>query len=365
MLVLTSLSIIALLGCVALSVDYGLLMMDASRLQRACDAAALAGATKLKRASARPTVPTNLTLDATNADLDRNAAGKDANTVAWKNDKVPVDVSKGDVVFSDNDSTITVRSTVTRRFFFARALGIPSGQVVRFATARVKPISELSTVGPIHVAPIGISWDTYDAYKNDQTNSHDLGLVRQNKNTFGKDDMVLFDLRSSNGKSGAQMENQLTGSDKETVKLGDSETTLNAAGPSETGKLGGGLDTLFSRAAGAPWYDSPTDNTGADEVLSGAEARTNPRVVYLIVTPSTTSPNNGTFDTPVQGFVPVYIESYDNGGSTNGRGKGSSSNIGLSIRVRFLPPTTASNLGLPTSSSSTYYSGANSISLTN
>lgn len=353
-MVLTSLSLVALLGCVALSVDYGLLMMDANRLQRGCDAAALAGATKLKRASAMSTG--NATTDQANAAYDRNKAAIDAYNVAAKNDNVPVNASTGDITFSNNDSAITVRSTVTRRFFFARALGIASGQVIRSATARVKPVSSLSTVGPIRVAPIGISLETYDAYRNDQTLSHDISLVRQNKSTFGKDDMVLFDLRSNNAKSGAHMQNQLTGAELQTVNLGDYETTLNAASHSQSGKLSGGLDTLFSQAAGAPWYDSPTDNIGADQVLSGAQASTNPRVVYLIVTPSTSSPSNGTFDTPVQGFVPVYIESYNDNGS-NG-------NTGLSIRVRFLPTTTASNLGLSTSTSSTSYSGLNSISLT-
>ena len=34
------------------------------------------------------------------------------------------------------------------------------------------------------------------------------------------------------------------------------------------------------------------------------------RVVYLIITPSTSNPSNGTYNTQVQGFVPVYIEDY-------------------------------------------------------
>lgn len=110
------------------------------------------------------------------------------------------------------------------------------------------------------------------------------------------------------------MQDQLTGNSDETSAVGDYETTLNAASPSEVKKLGDGLDTLFASAAGAPWYDTTTDNRDADEILSGAIARSDPRVVYLIVTPSTSNPHNGTFDTQVQGFAPVYLESYDDGG---------------------------------------------------
>ena len=102
------------------------------------------------------------------------------------------------------------------------------------------------------MAPIGITIETYNAYKNDQTNSHDIALVRQNKALFGKDDMVLFDLRNTNAKSGAHMQDQLTGAQNESVSIGDLETTLNAASPSERGKLSGGLDTLFSRASQPP-----------------------------------------------------------------------------------------------------------------
>src|SRR5437868_15312109 len=47
-IVLVTLSTVFLLGCTALAVDYGLLVVDANRLQRACDAAALAGASQLK-----------------------------------------------------------------------------------------------------------------------------------------------------------------------------------------------------------------------------------------------------------------------------------------------------------------------------
>src|SRR4028119_435182 len=46
-MVVTCLSMVALLGFCALAVDYGRLVSSRNQLQRACDAAALAGATEL------------------------------------------------------------------------------------------------------------------------------------------------------------------------------------------------------------------------------------------------------------------------------------------------------------------------------
>ncbi len=360
-LVLTALSVVVLLGCVALSVDYGMLVMDANRLQRGCDAAALAAATKLKHNSAVSSGDAQT--DAANALADRNAASIDAYNVALKNDNVPVDTSQGDVTFSNNDAAVTVRSTTSRHFFFAPILGRTSGNVTRSATAIVRPITAMSTSGSaIRVAPIGITWDTYNAYKNDQATSHDISLVRQNKSVFGKDDMVLFDLRSNNGKSGAQMQSQLAGDTNVTSTVGDYETTLNADTTAQIQKLTGGLDTLFSRAAGAPWYDTASDNINAAQILSGSEPSSNPRVVYIIVTPSTTSPNNGTFNTQVQGFVPVYLDSYSGGNNGNGNGNG---NANVSVRMRFLPISSVSDSKATTTpGTTTYYAGINSISLT-
>jgi Flp pilus assembly protein TadG len=43
-----ALGMLIILGCGAISVDYGLMIADKNRLQRACDAAALAGVSQLK-----------------------------------------------------------------------------------------------------------------------------------------------------------------------------------------------------------------------------------------------------------------------------------------------------------------------------
>ena len=96
----------------------------------------------------------------------------------------------------------------------------------------------------------------------------------------------------------------------------------------------------------------------ANAISSGTGSRLNPRVVYLVVTNSTSSPHNGTYDTPILGFVPVYLEDYADNGS---KGKGSAGDF--VITMRFLPTT--SGAGLPTSTNSNdSLLGLTSVSLT-
>ncbi len=317
--VIMALSITFVLACGALAVDYGLLVADANRLQRACDAGALAGAAKLKTTGVDVT-------DEYNAKLD-------AQRVAFQNG---VTVNFNDITVT-NGLQIRVPASTTRTFFFGRAIGQNSGAITRSATAGVAAGDELSSgPGRIRVAPIGITWETYNAYNADRANAHDIELVRQNKQTFGIDDAVLFDLRDTNAKSGAHMQDQLTGDEVETSKIGDYETTLNAAQSSEKKKLKDGLDTLFADSAAAPWNDTASGaGTKYNQIVAGTSPRDNPRVVYVIVTPSTTNPHNGTYDTQVQGFVPVYIENYY---ETNVSGE-----TVVRMKMRFLPPGNASD----------------------
>jgi hypothetical protein len=305
-------------------VDYVTISVDANRLQRACDAAALAGVSQLKRTGGLVVAAADLanlpTVDTA------NAATVAVNVAASNN----VAITTDNVSFSSNNTRVRVSATATRSFFFAPIMGIRDGRVTRSATAGVAPGNSLSTArGGPRVAPIGISIETYEAYKNDRANHHDVTLIRQNKQTFGLDDAVLFDLRNQSGKSGDKMRDQLNGSEIQVSSVGDLETTLNAATGSESRKLADGLDTLFEDAAGAPWYDNGSTTT-YNNIVAGTSPRTNPRVVHLIVTPSTSNPNNGTYNTEIKAFVPVYIESYNDGSTTT-------------MRLRFLPPTEISD----------------------
>ena len=318
-ILLTAFGLVLFAGCAAIAVDYGLLVADANRLQRGCDAGALAGAQLLK-----------VTGD---DNYDTYQAKTVAVQVAAQNN---ITVDPNNVTFLNNNTQIRVPSVTTRAYFFARVLGQTSGNVNRSATAGVAAGNGLTTAtGDAHLVPIGITWETYKAYKDDRTASHDIELVRQNKQTFAQDDLVLFDLRMPSGKSGAHMMDELTGADVEVSSIGDAETTLNAAQPSEQIKFERGLDTLLDRSAVAPWNDGDHSGVGSkyDEILAGTSPRDNPRVMYLIVTPSTANPSNGTFNTEVQGYAPVYVTSYY---EVNISGEKV-----IRMRMRFLPPGTA------------------------
>lgn len=334
-LAVTALSIVVLLSCTALVVDYMTLSVDAGRLQRGCDAAALAGATQLKQTTSEDTNTTN--------------AYNVALNVAQKNNITP-----SAITFSDRNTKVKVTASYNRSYFFAPIMGVRNGTVTRSAIAGVAGTSELSTADPqARVVPIGITQETYDAYKNDRSGYHDIQLIRQNKSIFGQDDAVLFDLRDVNAKSPAKMLDQLTGASDEISHLGDFETTLDASNSATSNKLEDGLQTLFDRSAAAPWNDSNSTGVRYGNILSGASPRSNPRVVNLIVTPSTSNPHNGTYDTEVKGFAPVYIESYYDQGSDS-----------TYIRVRFLPPTEISDGSItPDSNASDAITGVRVTSL--
>lgn len=324
-IILTAGGLLLFAGCAAIAVDYGLLVADANRLQRGCDAGALAGAQLLK-----------ITGD---DNYDTYQARTVAVQVAAQNG---VTVNSGNITFLNSNTQIRVPSTTTRAFFFARVLGQTSGDVTRSATAGVAPGDDLTTApGAPRVAPIGISWETYNAYKDDRVSYHEIELIRQNKTTFDIDDLVLFDLRTDiNSKSGAHLQNQLAGLEIREASLGDFDNTLNADQPAARNHFTRGLDDLFDQSQNAPWNDNDHTHDGIryNEILNGTSPRDNPRVGYLIITPGTFSPTNGTFNTQVQGFAPVYFESYDqrtNAGEQR-----------LYLRVRFLPPGTAGDSGV-------------------
>lgn len=326
-LTMVALSIVVLLGFTALVVDYGFLTTDANRLQRACDAAALAGVSQLHKTDT--TISNRSEIDVYNAKkMAYDVALLNGVTLDWNN-----------IVVSNNNTRLRVTAITERSFFFAPVLGINSGLVSRSATAGVFPVTQISTSGPARAAPMGITWETYNSYYTDRNFYHPLELIRQNKSSFGKDDLVLFDLREQNSKSGAQMQRQLTGEVTEYVAIGDYETTLNSALASEKRKLTDGLDEIFRQSAAAPWYDAGSGQAGVRyfNILNGTSLRSNPRVVYLIVTPGTTSSSNGTFNTQVQGLAPVYLESYEYETVETGSGNNKNSEEVLRVRVRFLP----------------------------
>jgi hypothetical protein len=331
---------IVILGFSAFAVDYSVLVSDANRLQRACDAAALAGAAQLKATG-------------NNATDTANAKAR-AVLVAGQN-KVTVDPAN--ITFNSDFTEITVPAVYTQPLYFARVLSIGSKTLTRQATARA--VAGRSTPD---LAPIGITQATYDLYAPNGVpaagtgNRAEILFIDHKKQAFGTNDFILFDLRSveNNAKSATHMVSQLEGTEKVQVNIGtetngvdvDFLDALNAA--SSGAKFLGGMRTRFQAAAGSPWFDAPASPPSDylnyvgqhyDQVFSGSEPtsssgtfRRNPRVMDLIITTPMTA-KGGNTNSPVLDFAPVYVESV------------SSVTGGVKMVVRFLPKNLSSGGG--------------------
>ncbi len=145
--VILLLTLVPVMGIGALAVDYGLLINDKNRLQRACDASSLAAAQELKVSG--------------NDNTDTNKAKTVAIATAAQNG---VTITSNNVTFSNGNANITVTADLTRGLFFARVLGIAKGDTAASATAgKLGPPSNYS--GGPYVVPVGITMPDYDKYK--------------------------------------------------------------------------------------------------------------------------------------------------------------------------------------------------------
>ena len=309
-------SIVLLCGCAALAVDYGILISDKNQLQRACDAAALGGATELPNTT---------------------AAQNKAELVARLN-RVPDDNTNDlTYTFLENNARIRVSAVRRRSLFFARVFGQTSGTVRASATATLT-----ANTTPL-ISPIGIDTTTANTYAPlgsplpGTLNRTTLTLVNHKDTPFVLNNMVLFDMESvtqKQSKSPTQMQKQLDGTVDPPIEVHpavppqpptDFLNALNANFSSQTPRFLDAMRTRFQAAAGAPWFDTdplrPADyinyaGQNYDKVISGSEPTNgpapfyrNPRILGLIVTNPAPIPSGGSMDTPVLDFAPVYVES--------------------------------------------------------
>jgi Flp pilus assembly protein TadG len=114
-LVIVAASFIGLLGFSALAVDYGVSVTEKQRLQRACDAAALAGASQLKQ--------TPVASSATAAAIAQANATDAANAIT----QARANATRNNMTLADSDMTfpsasgtqLRVTKVAQRRFLFA------------------------------------------------------------------------------------------------------------------------------------------------------------------------------------------------------------------------------------------------------
>lgn len=280
-IVLVSLAMTALLGFCAFAVDYGMMVSDANRLQRACDAAALAGATKLMTSGT----------DALSIQNDQTQAKYLAATAAYRNG---VSVDQSQITFPTSN-TILVPATATRAFFFGRALGLSNGTVTRGAKAGKQAVSGID-----NAVPLAITTTDYALYKDGTP--FDFPLIDNNKYDFNPGTIDALDLRpDSSGKSGAVFQDDLTNGYNGTVSIGDKiDNALNANLSSENNKLDTAMAQRISDAANAPYADNGNNYTFPN-YPSGDR-----RIFSVIVAdPNPLSNNNPTL--VARFFVPVYL----------------------------------------------------------
>ncbi len=338
--VLVTLSMTTLCGMAALAVDYGMMISTRNQLQRSCDAAALAALSYLPRSkSDAQTAAVFYARQNGNVRVKRSAGDDDDDDDSASAGSVEA----RDRISFPSDFRVTVPAVRKVGFLFAPLLPgkLTNGNVRARSTAAVQLRDRLNSPA---VAPFGITPETYQAGLSSGA-AITMRLIEQNKEGLGLNEFVTFDLRSDgNGKSPAQLEDQLKWSTtfNEPTFIGGYEKTLNADDQAQSHAVDDGVETRFNAAGGV------SDN--GDRY--GNIPYGSPRVIYMIVTPSTSGGVNGTNLARVQGFAPVYMEHLSilkAGGTTF-----------VNLRVRMLPPNY--DTGIPSSGGG--YSDATSESLT-
>ncbi len=239
-IVIVALSLVALSGFAALGVDYGIMVNDANRLQRAADAAALAGATQLKKTGYDPTDTYNARIVARDIMVQNGITNFDANTIT----------------FDATNTKITVPASTRRNYFFAPIFRLidsnsaTSGQISRKASA-----GRTALRGVPGVSPLAITTTDYNNYKNGV--SFDVELIRNHDEDFDPGEIVGMDLRlDNNGKSGAVFQDDVLNGVDRTAQINESNNAINSAMNSQGAKLFSAINTRIANALLPPWYDT-------------------------------------------------------------------------------------------------------------
>jgi len=268
--VMVSLAFVALCGFCALATDYGQLVWQRNQLQRACDAAAIGGASQLPYGANAQQVATTIAA--------QNAVNNP--TFAWPNGVKQIRVSAARQV----------------KFGFAPVLGINSGNVTATAVAGRIPLNGVG--GNV---PLAITMGDYTKYKDG--NSFEQVLIDNNRQDFKNGTLTALDLRpDGSGKSGAVFETDLLNGYAGTIYFDQKiSNSLNASLSSQGPKLISAMEQRFLDAAQASYADTGTNYTYPDYPANDR------RIVTLIVADENPLSNNNPMLT-ARLIVPVYLE---------------------------------------------------------
>jgi len=288
--IITALAMTTLIGFCAFSGDYGLLVWNKNQLQKACDAAALAGAMEL---------PLNPTKAYTTALATAQQNGLGSPVITFPTAK-QIRVSAGREV----------------KFFFARALGRNSGNVSAAAMAgRSAPLT-----GVTRAVPLAITETAYFTYRPGTGlptagSSLTVTLARNNMVAFTSADFLPLDLRPDNsGKSGPVFQEDVTFGYNGTIYLNSEVNNgLSASTVSVGPNVVDAMQMRFEEAKAAPYRDfgpkgSSTNIGGTDNFYTYPDyPQDDRRIMTIIVTPEYPSDNSNP-RVLAKYFIPVYVE---------------------------------------------------------
>jgi len=232
-LVLIALASTVLLGFAALAVDYSLMVLEATNMQKAADAAALAGAAKL-----------SLSKDSSGAIVASDASKANART-----DAVFVASQNGYTITTSNVSfptaaRVRVDVTTNSTLFLSRVFNATSATITRHATA------ECSSVKTINgIAPLGVTTTDYAKYGPNGTNKGQqfmVNLVVNQDDPFAAGNALALSTDSTPSKSISEFGNLLSSIQFEsTATVGAALNSLNGT----TSAQNAAQDALNSRLA--------------------------------------------------------------------------------------------------------------------
>ncbi|MDQ6600273.1 pilus assembly protein [Bacillus salipaludis] len=283
-LVIVAISMVALLGLTALVIDGGRLYLEKSKLQKAVDAAVLAGAQGLTTNQAR--------------------AIENAEDVSQKNGYPLIK----DNLTLTNDSIKAVKQ-INVPLTFARVLGINTADVSATAKAIIAPLKSAKGIAPIAVEKSAVP---------DKTNIT-CGNV---ENESGKNSPGNCGFLDIDGNGAPDVEDGIKNGSKKMVSIGDKVST-------ETGDMNGPIkkavetdsDSLINSDKDKDWCQSAAT---ADNTCK--------RVIYIAIIDSWES-INGKKQVEILGFAPFWVKEYDSQGKNK------------SIVGQFINSVTAGEIG--------------------
>jgi len=273
--VIVALALVALFGFCALAVDYGQMVWRKNQLQRACDAAAFAGASQLP---------------------DKTKAQQVAGTVAAQNG-----VASPAYAFPDAAKKIQVSATQRVQYRLCARAGIQFGPGGSFRCRRAR--------GVAGAVPLTMTPQDFNTYKDGA--SFELQLIDDNRQDFTTGTMAALDLRPNNqGKSPAIFQRDLTaGYEKIIYYDSPINNGLNASLSSQGANLLQAMNQRFADAAAAPYADTGTNYTFPNYPTKDR------RIIPLIVADPLPAGSAPTLT--ARALVPVYVESVRSPDGTN------------------------------------------------